>query len=82
MDFFDHVDPTAGRRASGKAIRYALRALGVRDAWNDAVAKATPETRDWWDWTDPVAEAAPKLVRLCGKVGITPAALLDAALAD
>ena len=71
-------------RLFGEQVRYALSALGVRDAWETAAGpgKATQAVQDWWGWTDPIAEDATKLGRLCTAVGITPAALFDRAVAE
>ena len=68
------------RSATAKQVRYALSDLGVRATWEAAAAKGTMAMQDWWGWTDPIAEDATKLGRLCTAVGITPSALFDKAV--
>ena len=72
------------RTATAKQVRYALSDLGVRAAWETAAGpgKATQAMQDWWGWTDPIAEDATKLGRLCTAVGITPTALFDRAVSE
>lgn len=69
------------RVAVALKLRYALNALGVRTAWDAALAAQSAGTRDYWDAEPNPPETSPKLKRIAAAAGVDLSAVFDAATA-
>lgn len=73
--------PAPPRCATALRLRYALNALGQREAWDAALASQSQSTRDYWQSEPDPPETSPKLQRIAAAAGVDLAALFDAATA-
>lgn len=71
--------PAVIRNATAKQFRYALNAMGVRPAWDTALAAASADTRDYWDTEPNPPESNSKLKRLAIAAKVDLKALYDLA---
>lgn len=72
--------PPVIRDATAKQLRYALNSLGVRAAWDVALAAASADTNDYWDTEPNPPESNSKIKRLAAAAKVDLKALYDLAV--